>query len=53
MGYDAYSIEITMTIDNHGDERGERDRALVEDLRKRIEELCKDEKYADIAPVVY
>ncbi len=53
MGRDAYSIEITMTIDNHGDERRDRDQALAADLRRRIEALCSDEKYVDIDPRVY
>lgn len=53
MGYEARSIEISLTIDDHGDERRPRDLELLAELRERVKAIAEEERYQVLNPRVY
>lgn len=42
MGYNVETITISVRLDNHLDERTERDKLQFEFLKREIKELCED-----------
>jgi hypothetical protein len=52
MGREARSIEVSLTIDNHGDDRRPRDLELTKELRERIKQIVAEEKYQELSAYV-
>jgi len=52
MGYNVTSVQITVRLSSHNDERDERDKALWAELWQAVANLAADPRYEDIQPSV-
>lgn len=53
MGWKQEELKVVWRQSNHNSEQDEIDEKLGEDLENRIRNLCNEEKYQSIDPMVF
>lgn len=53
MGFNVVSLEVSARLSSHNNERDERDGELWTELRRKIEALTQEPRYADISASVF
>lgn len=51
MGRRTGMIVVPVSVSDHNGDRDRNDRALAEELRDRIKDILREEKFQDVAPL--